>query len=537
MVLANVTTEADLAGLAVQLGAARSPALLSEAERNLVAAATREPAVDLELVVEMISQGLDPLGETFLRLRPQSKRRDLGATYTPPELVETILSWAKKQGNFARVIDVGAGSGRFTIAAAKAFPDSTLFPVEVDPLASLCLRASLTAAQLENRSQVRPMDFCSFIPDGLATTPHNKQEPQRTLWIGNPPYVRHHSLTQQQKQWLKDKAAELGYKASALAGLHIYFFVNTALHAQRGDVGLYITSSEWLDVNYGALARNLLLQELGLESLDLLSPKSLAFEGVATTSVVTCFKPETSLKQVRIRQHETAGAFGELGEGDNVEISTLRECNRWSTLFKSHNPIPDGYIELGEICRVHRGAVTGANKVFLHSQGHPELPTSVLKPSVTRAKELFSSNGFLDTCSHLRNVIGLPSDLDELDESEREAVNAFLIWASERGAHKGYVAQKRKSWWSVRIREPAPILASYMARRPPTFVRNLVSANHINIAHGIYPREPMTSRQLDELAASLRRCATLDQGRTYAGGLTKFEPREMQRIAIPNPMA
>ena len=35
--------------------------------------------------------------------------------------------------------------------------------------------------------------------------------------------------------------------------------------------------------------------------------------------------------------------------------------------------------------------------------------------------------------------------------------------------------------------KPPPIMATYMARRPPAFVRNLADARYINIAHGIYP--------------------------------------------------
>jgi hypothetical protein len=74
-----------------------------------------------------------------------------------------------------------------------------------------------------------------------------------------------------------------------------------------------------------------------------------------------------------------------------------------------------------------------------------------------------------------------------------------------------------------------------MARRPPAFVRNLANARHINIAHGIYPREPLTERAISNLAAHLRVSVSLGQGRTYAGGLTKFEPREMERLPVPAP--
>jgi adenine-specific DNA-methyltransferase len=74
-----------------------------------------------------------------------------------------------------------------------------------------------------------------------------------------------------------------------------------------------------------------------------------------------------------------------------------------------------------------------------------------------------------------------------------------------------------------------------MARRPPAFVRNLASARHINIAHGLYPREPLDEPTLTRLVHYLANGASVIDGRTYAGGLTKFEPREMERILVPSP--
>jgi hypothetical protein len=73
-----------------------------------------------------------------------------------------------------------------------------------------------------------------------------------------------------------------------------------------------------------------------------------------------------------------------------------------------------------------------------------------------------------------------------------------------------------------------------MARRAPAFVRNLCDARHINIAHGLYPRENLTEDQLNALAAWLRSNVSVESGRTYAGGLTKFEPKEVEKLTIPN---
>src|SRR6185312_8366475 len=116
--------------------------------------------------------------------------------------------------------------------------------------------------------------------------------------------------------------------------------------------------------------------------------------------------------------------------------------------------------------------------------------------------------------------------------AERLAVDRFIARASKLGVEQGYVAKNRKRWYSVGLREPAPILATYMARRPPAFVRNQAGARHINIAHGLYPTIKMDERILTKLIDHLSTATNLNDGRTYAGGLTKFEPREMERLLV-----
>jgi hypothetical protein len=188
---------------------------------------------------------------------------------------------------------------------------------------------------------------------------------------------------------------------------------------------------------------------------------------------------------------------------------------------------------LGELCRVHRGQVTGANKVWIagpHSEG---LPESVLFPSITKAKELFHAGKILSDDSFLKRVIDLPVNLTVFDQAGRKIIDRFLQRAKNLGAHQSYIASNRKAWWSVGLRKPAPILATYMARRPPAFVRNTALARHLNIAHGLYPREALGETILTNLVDYLSGAVKLTEGRTYAGGLTKFEPREMERLLVP----
>lgn len=159
----------------------------------------------------------------------------------------------------------------------------------------------------------------------------------------------------------------------------------------------------------------------------------------------------------------------------------------------------------------------------------------MLFPAVTRARELFDAGDELTDPEQLHLIVDLPADLDVLDAADRKLVDRFLRAAKQAGTADGYLARHRKVWWSLGLRAAAPVLATYMARRPPAFVRNRAAARHLNIAHGLYPRQPLDDLILDRLAGFLRTSVTLDQGRTYAGGLTKFEPREMERLPVPTP--
>jgi hypothetical protein len=220
--------------------------------------------------------------------------------------------------------------------------------------------------------------------------------------------------------------------------------------------------------------------------------------------------------------------------GQPVRRERLIEAQRWTPLLRVAQKPPEGHIQLGEICRVHRGAVTGANRVFVVDPRSATLPERFLFPSVTRARELFAAGHELAHAGALRAVVDLPTDLDDLELDERKPVQKFLRAAKLMGAHEGYIARHRSAWWSVGLREPAPILATYMARQAPAFVRNLADARHINIAHGIYPREDVSASVLDRIAAALREVVHVGHGRTYAGGLTKFEPKEIERLLIPD---
>ena len=322
--------------------------------------------------------------------------------------------------------------------------------------------------------------------------------------------------------------------ASQLAGLHVHFYLATVCLARPGDFGAFITAAEWLDVNYGKLVRELFLDELGGQSLIMVEPSARPFPDAASTAAISTFETGHRPDSIRLRHIGDLAELGDLREGTPVRRERLAAESRWTQLLRAARPVPSGYVELGEICRVHRGQVTGSNRIWIAGNHSAELPPSLLFPTVTRARELFAAHGTLEDATLLKRVIDLPVDLESLGDGVRKLVERFLRWAKRMGAHKGYIAKTRRAWWSVGLREPPPIMATYMARRPPAFVLNQAGARYINIAHGLYPREPLSSLVITRLVEYLSASGALARGRTYAGGLMKFEPREMERMIVPS---
>ena len=398
--------------------------------------------------------------------------------------------------------------------------------VELDPLPALIARANLAAAGMAARSEVRVEDFRLSPLNGFNG---------RTLYIGNPPYVRHHLIDAVWKAWLKAESDAMGLKASGLAGLHVYFFLSIASRARAGDYGALITAAEWLDVNYGQLVRDLFLDRLGGQAVYIVEPKAEPFPGTATTGAVTTFKVNGKPTSARFARVDSLDGPDSLTGGRAVRRERLVAESRWSHFTRTPREVPEGYIELGELCRVHCGQVTGSNRVWIAGPHSSGLPAEVLLPTVTRAVELFRAGWELADSGILRRVIDLPADLSVFAGQQRAAIDRSLTFAKQQGAHQSYTATHRPTWWTVNLREPAPILATYMARQAPAFVLNSADARHLNIAHGLYPREPMPDGLLVKLVHYLRGATTMHGGRVYAGGLTKFEPREMERIAVPEP--
>jgi hypothetical protein len=314
------------------------------------------------------------------------------------------------------------------------------------------------------------------------------------------------------------------------------------LEGKPGDRLLMILPSEWLETRYGTAIKETILERCAAATLFMFSPATPVFGATMTTSLIldlTLGVPTGVVKAAVV-----ADDAADLPAATRPLSLTPRkpaDCN-WlkaarCALGLEHSHVADpGEILLGELFGIHRGQVTGMNSVWIANDESSRLvPERFLFPAVTDGRQILNLNdGALVDSGRLRRVIDLPADLSSLTECEREGIAAFLARAEACGARDGYIARHRRPWWRVGLKPPPALIMSYMARRAPRFAVNLCGARLLNIAHGLYPKVPLSEEQLMRIAEGLNSSSDISCGRTYAGGLTKVEPGDACRIRVPS---
>lgn len=485
------------------------PALSAVSQRELFGDAAFMDAGDAE-------------AELFCARTTPLSRREQGITFTPDWLVQTMLDHAASTGAFDTIVDAGAGTGRFALAAARRFPRASVIAVELNEDLAGVLRSKVRDAGLGARIQVIGADYRA-----LPLEPRG-----RTLFVGNPPYVRHHDIAEVWKRWYHDGMQAQGIKASQLAGLHAHFMLRSMQLMRPGDALSFVTSAEWMDNGYGSALRELLTTHPAgrLRSLWLAPADEPVFPDALVSAVVieagaTAGADEVQLGRLMGRRCVPTRC---------VDSARLRCSAQWSMLCQPGDIAAGEGIELGELFRITRGQVTGMNEAWILPADACAAMRGLAVPAVTRAREIIDGTVLVaDARQRLRCVADLPVDIDVLDGEQREAADRIIERARRLGADRSYVARQRKAWFAVGMREPPAAFVSYMGRRPPVFSANPQRVSFLNIAHGLYPRQAIAMADLNRMLDHLNVHTPLYSGRVYGGGMAKFEPSDVARLRLP----
>ncbi len=482
------------------------------------------------------------------RAKSAAERNRLGQFATPTALALDMARLAQDHMPKDRVVsflDPGVGSGVLFYAVRTALGPGRLHSAmgfEVDPGVAAEVRRLWGALGL----RVRVQDFCSAGPPAAEAA-------KTTLILCNPPYVRHHHLSADQKTDLRRRMDQLGLQVSGLTGLYGYFLLLAHAWLAQGGVGVWVMPAEFLDVNYGQALKEYLTARVTLHRLHRFDPNDVQFTDALVSSVVVAFTNTPPAEQHCV-QLTSGGRLSEPHTVWTVQLAALRPDAKWGPHFgpaAERTPTPDG-LTIGDLFAVRRGLATGANAFFILTRAQArtlDIPDTFLRPILPSPRHVPG------TCIDRRPdgfPVGLPElvlldcDLPRLlVELRHPALAGYLRQGERQGIPQRYLPAHRSLWYRQEQRPPAPILCTYMGRqnggRAIRFLRNWSDATAPNVYLLLYPRPVLAEacRQDPQLIERMFEALTevashLSQGgRVYGGGLNKIEPKELEAIALP----
>ena len=473
------------------------------------------------------------------QLKTAKERNKWGQFATPPVLSLDIAryAWDKlkhRKGGFS-FLDPAIGTGSFFGAFLQAFPHSRIEAatgIELDKPFAEAARAIWNTYGLK----VVHGDF-------------TKQKPEASynVILTNPPYVRHHHVSAEEKQRLGDLAQmAAGIKLSGLSGLYCYFLL--IAHDWLADDGLavWLIPSEFMDVNYGEAVKRYLTERVCLLQIHRFCPSDVQFDDALVSSAIVVFekrKPKADHKAV----FSFGGTLAKPAKSESVTLDQLQAMPKWTALPKQgtngHKP---AIVTLGDLFTVKRGLATGNNEFFIVPRDRLKalgIPACCVRPILPSPRYL--KQEVIDADTDGWPAIDRQLALIDCTLSEEEIGRKwppfaeYLAEGKKQRIHEGYLASRRSPWYTQEKREAAPFVCTYMGRnreRPFRFIWNRSNATVANVYLALYPKPSITAKltaNADEVFEAL--CAIhadhfFSQGRVYGGGLHKMEPAELMRL-------
>lgn len=229
----------------------------------------------------------DVIGRIFEGLIREEERHKLGQYFTRLDVVDLILAFCVRTG-WEVILDPGCGSGTFTVRAYERKRHLTgrshwdlldeLWALDIAPYPVHLATLNLAIRDLRlkrNYPKVLHTDFFQIRP---GQTRHRLRTPEGDVVkvpvpivdvvVGNPPYTRQEEMEDlfaglKARAWTLTKR-EWGYDVSKRSGIYAYFFYHGgAFLKERGRLG-FVTSSNWLEVDYGTDLERFFLDQFKL---------------------------------------------------------------------------------------------------------------------------------------------------------------------------------------------------------------------------------------------------------------------------------
>jgi len=483
------------------------------------------------------------------QLPPRGEARELlrvkGQFWTPDWIAEAMVDYVLAEP-CSMLFDPAVGAGAFlraakTVADERGFRRIALCGMDIDS-------AALTQA-LDSGLTESDLAFVT-IGDFVLQPPQTKFP----AIVANPPYIRHHRISQESKEQLKRLSLQTtGKILDGRAGLHIYFLIRAlSLLEQDGRLAFIMPADtcegkfafdlwRWIGANYA------------LDAVVTFASEASPFPGVDTNPLIFFIrkaKPKTTFFWAKCHEPQTASLkqwvrSRFVAAPGKALVVTRRDLSEGLATGLSRSPVASqtGLYILGDFVNIVRGVATGANEFFFLTDEQVQktaIPCEYFVRAIGRTRDVPTDEITQRTIESLR-ALGRPTLLLTLDggpyEAFPETVRDYLREGEAMGLPQRPLISQRKPWYRMETRVAPPFLFAYLGRRHSRFIRNTARIIPLTGFLCVYPKsnDPDFLKRLWGILSHPDTIANLVMvGKSYGDGSIKVEPRSLEKLPIPD---
>jgi hypothetical protein len=408
---------------------------------------------------------------------------------TPPEIVSLMWRIVEKyRSRVGKVFDAGAGDGRFSIGGNY----ETYVGYELDgkriPVESLPSNANILRSDAFALSE--PFDF--------------------DLAIGNPPYARHHDLSDAWRDhvasWI---SSHTDVRPNGWSNAYLYFMWLALIATKQDGLVAHLVPFDWVTRPAAKSLRDY-ISSCGWK-LDIYRFDNEPFSGVLTTACISVVDKRggASTSYYRIA-------------ADNSLTKVLSPTLSSSQPLEYKKSIASAY--------ARRGLSPGDQKVFMldesrRKEHNLEVGSDVI-PAVASFKEVDSTQMALTEKFFQRHFVdaGVRCWLINPSDTPSDRLLKYLDFAGV-DCKENTTCASRAIWWKfVLPPKPSILYASGFSGKRPKFMLNEIGAIAVGAVCGIYTDSKFLARHVFHELIGFNFAA---QVVALSGGFTKVEINQM----------
>lgn len=347
--------------------------------------------------------------------------------------------------------------------------------------------------------------------------------------VGNPPYIRHELIPDDQKIIYKTIYKTFKYRAD----LYVLFYEKSLNLLSEKGILSFICSNRWLFNQYGSELRGMIAKEFHLAKIINIEKANVFDESVVAYPCISTIKKS---KGTSTKYYESQEKIIHIHQLEFNQVDTPKN-SAWQNLFLDYDinhddlmPIIEQGFEIGI------GVATGADKVFIKKSNDlngieksrllPIIKSNALKGNTIKWDNSYVLNPFEN---------GELCDLNDFPH-----LKEYLI-ENKSTLEQRYIAKKNPKHWYKTIDKINPNLQSQFKLLLPDLAGSqflFIDKGNYYPHHNVYYITHTNLNTLKILACILMSDFIKDQlsqiGIRMNGGLPRFQAQALKKLRIPN---